>query len=41
MWLGSGVNVVVVKASAAAPIRSLAQEFPYATDTDVKIEIDR
>ena len=36
MWLGSGVAMAMVQAEAAAPIRSLAQELPYAIDRAVK-----
>ena len=36
MWLGSGVVEAVAHASAAAPIRRLAQELPHAAGAAMK-----
>ena len=36
MWLRPGVAVVWCRPAAAAPIRPLAQELPYATSADLK-----
>ena len=36
MQLAPGVAVAVAKASAAAPIKPLAQELPYAAGTVIK-----
>ena len=36
MWLGSGVAVAVMQASATAVIRPLAWELPYAAGAAVK-----
>ena len=36
MWLRSGAAMAVAQAPAAAPIRPLAQELPYATGAVVK-----
>ena len=36
MWLGSGVAMAVVLASAAALIHPLAQELPYASGVALK-----
>ena len=41
MWLGSGVAVAVVQATAIASIRSLAQETPYAKGVALRKKVSK